>query len=81
MNAQHITSTSTLRAGVVGSKIVLGVSVRQSSGEVALRMVVLNIVEVDRHSETSATVSNDSGSVSSVGGQLMKSSSPMVTGE
>ncbi|XP_070142867.1 dual E2 ubiquitin-conjugating enzyme/E3 ubiquitin-protein ligase BIRC6 isoform X3 [Drosophila kikkawai] len=79
VNAQHITSTSTLRAGVVGSKIVLGVSVRQSSGEVALRMVVLNIVEVDRHSETSATVSNDSGSVSSVGGQLMKSSSPMVT--
>ncbi|XP_015009950.2 baculoviral IAP repeat-containing protein 6 isoform X4 [Drosophila erecta] len=78
VNAQHITSTSTLRAGVVGSKIVLGVSVRQSSGELALRMVVLNIVEVDRNSETSASVSNDSGSVSSVGGQLMKSSSPMV---
>ncbi|XP_037726370.1 baculoviral IAP repeat-containing protein 6 isoform X3 [Drosophila subpulchrella] len=78
VNAQHITSTSTLRAGVVGSKIVLGVSVRQSSGELALRMVVLNIVEVDRSSETSASVSNDSGSVSSVGGQLMKSSSPMV---
>jgi len=81
VNAQHITSTSTLRAGVVGSKIVLGVSVRQSSGELALRMVVLNIVEVDRSSETSASVSNDSGSVSSVGGQLMKSSSPMVNGK
>jgi len=65
----------------VGSKIVLGVSVRQSSGELALRMVVLNIVEVDRSSETSASVSNDSGSVSSVGGQLMKSSSPMVNGK
>ncbi|KMZ04446.1 baculoviral IAP repeat-containing protein 6 isoform X6 [Drosophila simulans] len=78
VNAQHITSTSTLRAGVVGSKIVLGVSVRQSSGELALRMVVLNIVEVDRNSETSTSGSNDSGSVSSGGGQLMKSSSPMV---
>jgi len=80
VNAQHITSTSTLRAGVVGSKIVLGVSVRQSSGELALRMVVLNIVEVDRNSESSTSVSNDSGSVSSGGGQLMKSSSPMVNG-
>ncbi|XP_070137301.1 dual E2 ubiquitin-conjugating enzyme/E3 ubiquitin-protein ligase BIRC6 isoform X1 [Drosophila bipectinata] len=80
VNGQNITSTSTLRAGVVGSKIVLGVSVRQSSGELALRMVVLNVVEADRSStsETSASASNDSGSVSSMGGQLMKSSSPMV---
>ncbi|XP_015038690.2 baculoviral IAP repeat-containing protein 6 isoform X3 [Drosophila pseudoobscura] len=80
VNAQHITSTSTLRAGVVGSKIVLGVSVRQSSGELALRMVVLNIVEVYRQSETSASVSNDSGSVSSVGGNLKKTSSHIGTG-
>ncbi|XP_064535866.1 baculoviral IAP repeat-containing protein 6 isoform X5 [Drosophila montana] len=79
VNTQHITSTSTLRAGVVGSKIVLGVTVRQSSGEMALRMVVLNIVELDRHSENSAIISNDSGSVSSIGGQLKKTSSQLGT--
>ncbi|TDG43863.1 hypothetical protein AWZ03_009727 [Drosophila navojoa] len=79
VNTQHITSTSTLRAGVVGSKIVLGVTVRQSSGETALRMVVLNIVELDRHSENSAVISNDSGSVSSMGGQIKKTSSQLGT--
>ncbi|XP_034488815.1 baculoviral IAP repeat-containing protein 6 [Drosophila innubila] len=79
VNAQHITSTSTLRAGVVGSKIVLGVSVRQSSGEMALRMVVLNIVELDRHSDNSAIISNDSGSVSSIASQLKKTSSQLGT--
>ncbi|XP_068153762.1 baculoviral IAP repeat-containing protein 6 isoform X3 [Drosophila tropicalis] len=77
---QHITSTSTLRAGVVGSKIVLGVSVRQSSGELALRMVVLSIIDVDRHSETSASLSNDSGSVSSsTESQLKKTPSQIGT--
>ncbi|XP_030370289.1 baculoviral IAP repeat-containing protein 6 isoform X2 [Scaptodrosophila lebanonensis] len=65
VNSQHITSTSTLRAGVVGSKIVLGISVRQSSGELALRMVVLNIIEVDRYSDSSVSMSNDSGSICS----------------
>lgn len=79
VNTHHITSTSTLRAGVVGSKIVLGVTVRQSSGETALRMVVLNIVELDRHSENSAVISNDSGSVSSMGGQIKKTSSQLGT--
>ncbi|XP_062126380.1 baculoviral IAP repeat-containing protein 6 isoform X3 [Drosophila sulfurigaster albostrigata] len=79
VNAQHITSTSTLRAGVVGSKIVLGVSVLHSSGEMALRMVVLNIVELDRHSENSAIISNDSGSISSIASHLKKTSSQMGT--
>lgn len=80
VNAQHITSTSTLRAGVVGSKIVLGVSVRQSSGEMALRMVVLNIVELERHnSENSAIISTDSGSVSSIASQMKKTSSQLGT--
>ncbi|XP_036324883.1 baculoviral IAP repeat-containing protein 6 isoform X2 [Rhagoletis pomonella] len=44
-------STSTLRAGVVGSKIVLGMSIRQNTGEYLLRMVVLNIIESDRAQE------------------------------
>ncbi|XP_067616443.1 baculoviral IAP repeat-containing protein 6 isoform X2 [Eurosta solidaginis] len=44
-------STSTLRAGVVGSKIILGMSIRQNTGEYSLRMVVLNIVESDRIQE------------------------------
>ncbi|XP_054725362.1 baculoviral IAP repeat-containing protein 6 isoform X3 [Anastrepha obliqua] len=44
-------STSTLRAGVVGSKIVLGMSIRQNTGEYLLRVVVLNIVESDRVQE------------------------------
>ncbi|KAH8417362.1 hypothetical protein KR222_009764, partial [Zaprionus bogoriensis] len=79
VNAQHITSTSTLRAGVVGSKIVLGVSVRQSSGEMALRMVVLNIVELERQSADSAIISNDSGSVSSIASQMKKTSSQLGT--
>lgn len=65
--ALQCTSTSTIRAGVVGSKIVLGVSIRQCSGEQSLRMVVLNIVESDRASESAANagvggaVVNDSG--------------------
>ncbi|KAL9897854.1 dual E2 ubiquitin-conjugating enzyme/E3 ubiquitin-protein ligase BIRC6-like isoform 3-T4 [Glossina fuscipes fuscipes] len=46
------TSTSTMRAGVVGSKLVLGLSTRHTSGEHLLRMVVLNIVESERSTET-----------------------------
>ncbi|XP_075144573.1 BIR repeat containing ubiquitin-conjugating enzyme [Haematobia irritans] len=42
------TSTSTMRAGVVGSKIILGLSTRKTSGEHLLSMVVVNIIESDK---------------------------------
>uniref|UniRef100_W8AIN7 Dual E2 ubiquitin-conjugating enzyme/E3 ubiquitin-protein ligase BIRC6 n=1 Tax=Ceratitis capitata TaxID=7213 RepID=W8AIN7_CERCA len=55
VGAMQCTSTSTLRAGVVGSKIVLGMSIRQNTGEYLLRMVVLNIVESDRVYESAGS--------------------------
>nr|XP_014092668.2 baculoviral IAP repeat-containing protein 6 isoform X3 [Bactrocera oleae] len=55
-------STSTLRAGVVGSKIVLGMSIRQNTGEYLLRMVVLNIVESDRVQENTGNSNTGTGS-------------------
>ncbi|XP_059217801.1 baculoviral IAP repeat-containing protein 6 isoform X2 [Stomoxys calcitrans] len=42
------TSTSTMRAGVVGSKIILGLSTRKTTGEHLLTMAVVNIVESDK---------------------------------
>lgn len=42
------TSTSTMRAGVIGSKIILGLSTKKTTGEHMLLMVVLKIVESDR---------------------------------
>ena len=64
--ALQCSSTSTVRAGVVGSKIVLGISIRQCSGEQLLRMVVLNVVESDRASECPASA--DGGLGTGVGG-------------
>lgn len=45
------TSTSTLRAGVVGSKIILGLSTKKTTGEHLTMMAVLKIVENDRPME------------------------------
>ncbi|XP_054081324.1 baculoviral IAP repeat-containing protein 6 isoform X3 [Zeugodacus cucurbitae] len=60
-------STSTLRAGVAGSKIVLGMSIRQNTGEYLLRMVVLNIVESDRVQENTGNSNIGTGSGSGKG--------------
>ncbi|KAM7359256.1 BIR repeat containing ubiquitin-conjugating enzyme isoform 2-T2 [Cochliomyia hominivorax] len=46
------TSTSTFRAGVVGSKIIIGLSVKKTTGEHLPLMAVLKIVENDRNTET-----------------------------
>lgn len=59
------TSTSTLRAGVVGSKIVLGLSIRQNSGQHEMRLVVLNIIESDRSLECLGIESGGDGGVGS----------------
>lgn len=60
------TSTSTMRAGVVGSKIVLGLSIRKTTGEHILSMAVLNIIESERPTEngkgkTEVVIDNGSG--------------------
>lgn len=47
-NSKLNSSTSSLKAGVIGSKILLGLSILHTSGEHLLRIVVLNIVECDR---------------------------------
>ncbi|XP_037945587.1 baculoviral IAP repeat-containing protein 6-like isoform X2 [Teleopsis dalmanni] len=62
--AQQCISSSSLRVGVVGSKIVLGISIQKSTGEHALRMVVLNIVECDRINENTEGSSTSSVAVS-----------------
>lgn len=49
------TSTSTMRAGVVGSRIVIGLSTRKTTGEHLLSMAVLNIVESNRPIENIRT--------------------------
>ncbi|XP_037827973.1 baculoviral IAP repeat-containing protein 6 isoform X2 [Lucilia sericata] len=49
------TSTSTIRAGVVGSKIILGLSTKKTTGEHMLLMAVLKIVESDHPNENLKT--------------------------
>ena len=49
------TSTSTMRAGIVGSKIILGLSIKKTTGEHFLLMAVIKIVECDRSPENIIT--------------------------
>ncbi|XP_073817547.1 BIR repeat containing ubiquitin-conjugating enzyme isoform X2 [Musca autumnalis] len=62
------TSTSTMRAGVVESKIILGLSTRKTTGEHLLSMAVLNIIESDRPNERTKTESGLNAGVSVTGG-------------
>lgn len=43
------TTSSSLRAGVIGTKILLGLSILHTSGEHLLRIAVLNVLPSDRH--------------------------------
>lgn len=64
------TSTSTMRAGVVESKVILGLSTRKTTGEHLLSMAVLNIIESDRPNDGNGRNKTESGlniAVSSAG--------------
>lgn len=62
-NSKFSSSTSTLKAGVLGSKILLGLSILHTSGEHLLRIVVLNIVECDRSMVNETELHNDCDNV------------------